>query len=159
MYQRILVPIDGSETSQRGLQEAIKLAHALASHIRLVHIVNRTPWLYSGVVPEVIDGLLAHVRSAGKTIVEEATRAVRAADVEVDHRLIEAPGERVGEFIVAAAKDYSAQLIVCGTHGLRGLRKILMGSDAEYIVSHSSVPVLLVRAQAMPADSHKNATS
>lgn len=148
MYQKILVPIDGSETGERGLQAAIELARALSSRIRLIHVVNKTPWLYSGVVPEVIDGLLAEMRSKGKTIIEEATQAVQAAGVEVDQRLIEAPGDRIGEFVVAEAKAWPAQLIVCGTHGLRGLRKVLMGSDAEYIVSHSSVPVLLIRAQA-----------
>lgn len=145
MYQRILVPIDGSEAGERGLKEAIGLARALSARVRLVHVINKTPWLYSGVPPEVIDQLLDQLRSTGETIMHEATRAVRAAGIEVDHRLIEAPGERAGEFIVTEAKDWPAELIVCGTHGLRGLRRVLMGSDAEYIVSHSPVPVLLVR--------------
>ncbi len=148
MYQNILVPIDGSEAGERGLHEAIGLAHALGGHIRLIHVVNKTPWMYSGAVPEVIDELLTQLRSTGETILHEATRAVRAAGVEVEQRLIEAPGERAGEFIVSEAKAWPAQLIVCGTHGLRGLRRLLMGSDAEYIVSHSPVPVLLVRGRA-----------
>ena len=151
MYQRILVPIDGSETGEQGLREAIGLARGLNSRIRLFHVVNKTPWVYSPTTPEVIDELLTQMRSTGESILHEATRAVRAAGVEVDHRLMEAPGERAGEFIVAEAMGWPAQLIVCGTHGRRGLRRVIMGSDAEYIVSHSTVPVLLVRGQAVAA--------
>ncbi len=145
MYQRILVPIDGSEAGERGLKEATGLARALGARVHLVHVINKTPWLYTGTPPEVIDLLLDQLRSTGETIIHEATTALRAAGIEVDHRLIEAPGERAGEFICAEAKDWPAELIVCGTHGVRGLKRVLMGSDAEYIVSHSPVPVLLVR--------------
>ena len=60
--------------------------------------------------------------------------------------LREAIGERVGPFVISAAADWPAQLIVCGTHGRRGLTRMLLGSDAEYIVRHSSVPVLIVRS-------------
>ena len=148
MYQNILVPIDGSETAELGLREAIGLARHLASRIRLVHVISERPWLYSGTAPEVFEEILTHLRSSGETIIHEAKVAVRAAGVEVDHRLIEAPGDRAGEFIVSEAKDWPAQLIVCGTHGRRGLRRVLMGSDAEYVTSHSPVPVLLVRARA-----------
>ena len=59
--------------------------------------------------------------------------------------MIEVIGERVGEIVVAQAKEWPADLIVCGTHGSRRLKRLLMGSDAEFIVSHSPVPVLLVR--------------
>lgn len=70
---------------------------------------------------------------------------MRAAGIEVDGRLIEAIGEPTGKFVVAETKDWPAHLIVCGTHGRGGLKRLLMGSDAEYIVRHSPVPVLLVR--------------
>ncbi len=148
MYQNILVPIDGSETAELGLREAIGLARRLASRIRLLHVVSERPWLYPGTTPEVFEQILTHLRRTGETIIHEAGAAVRAAGIEVDHRLIEAPGDRAGEFIVAEARDWPAQLIVCGTHGRRGLRRLLMGSDAQYIVSHSAVPVLLVRGRA-----------
>lgn len=144
MYQNILVPIDGSETGARGLQEAIGLARSLGARIRLIHVINRTPWVTQG-SPGVIEELLTQFRSTGESIVHEAKAAVRSAGIEVDDRLIEASGERAGEFVVAEANGWPAQLIVCGTHGVRGLRRLLMGSDAEYIVSHSPAPVLLVR--------------
>ena len=145
MYQNILVPIDGSQTAELGLREAIGLASRLAARIRLMHVISDRPWLYSGTSPEVFDEILTHLRSSGESIIHEAKVAVRAAGVEVDQRLLEAPGDQAGEFIVAEAQGWPAQLIVCGTHGRRGLRRVLMGSDAQYIVTHSPVPVLLVR--------------
>ena len=147
MYQNILVPIDGSQTAELGLREAIGLASRLAARIRLMHVISDRPWLYSGTSPEVFDEILTHLRSSGESIIHEAKVAVRAAGVEVDQRLLEAPGDQAGEFIVAEAQGWPAQLIVCGTHGRRGLRRVLMGSDAQYIVTHSPVPVLLVRGR------------
>lgn len=144
MYQNILVPIDGSETGARGLQEAIGLARKLGARIRLIHVINRTPWVTQG-SPGGIEELLTQFRGTGESIVHEAKTAVRSAGIEVDDRLIEASGERAGEFVVAEAKSWPAELIVCGTHGMRVLTRLVMGSDAEYIVSHSPVPVLLVR--------------
>jgi nucleotide-binding universal stress UspA family protein len=59
--------------------------------------------------------------------------------------MVEAFGAEAGERIIEQASAWPADLIVCGTHGRRGVRRILMGSDAEYILRHSSVPVLMVR--------------
>ena len=147
MYQNILVPIDGSETAGLGLHEAIQLARTLNAQIRVLHVINKTPFVAAGAGPVVIEDFLAQLRSNGESIVHEATAAARAAGVEVQHRIIEALGDRAGEVIVAEARDWPAHLIVCGTHGRRGLKRILMGSDAEYVVRHSPVPVLMIRAR------------
>lgn len=144
MYQNILVPVDGSDTAERALGEAIQLARALSSRIRIVHVLNKTPWITQG-VPGAIEELLDQLRSTSESIVREAKAQARSAGVEVDDRLAEALGERAGEVIVAEANGWPAQLIVCGTHGRRGLKRLLVGGDAEYIVHHSPVPVLLVR--------------
>jgi len=77
--------------------------------------------------------------------VHEAITAVRDAGITVDSRLIEALGSEAGETIVKEAVSWPADLIVCGTHGRRGVRRILMGSDAEYILRRSPVPVLMIR--------------
>ncbi|MDE2263408.1 MAG: universal stress protein [Gammaproteobacteria bacterium] len=144
MYQNILVPVDGSDTADRALREAIQLARNLSSRIRIMHVVNSTPWITQG-APGVIEELVTQLRSTGESIIHEAKTAVRQAGIEVDHRLIEAIGERAGEIIVGEANDWPAHLIVLGTHGRRGLRRLLVGGDAEYIVRHSPVPVLLIR--------------
>lgn len=143
MYQNILVPVDGSDIAEQALREAIRLARSLSSRIRVIHIVNGT--VPPECTPSVIEELITQQRSTGESIRHEATTAVRSAGIEVDGRLIEAIGEPAGKFVVAEAKDWPAHLIVCGTHGRGGLKRLLMGSDAEYIIRHSPVPVLLVR--------------
>lgn len=146
MYQNILVPIDGSPTAGLGLHEAIGLARRLRSHIRILHIVNGALWVGAEGASSQIDDILTQMRSSGESIVHEAKSAARAAGLEaVEGKLIEAPGRHAGDLILAEARDWPADLIVCGTHGRRGLHRLVMGSDAEYIVRSSSVPVLLVR--------------
>lgn len=143
VYQNILVPVDGSDTAERALREAIQLARSLSSRIRVLHVVNGIPWIAQG-APDP-EELITQMRSTGESIIHEAKTAVRSAGIEVDGKLIEAIGERVGRIVLTEAGDWPAQLIVCGTHGRRGLKHLLMGGDAEYLVRHSPVPVLLVR--------------
>jgi nucleotide-binding universal stress UspA family protein len=143
MYQNILVPIDGSDTATLGLREAIKLASAGRGRIRLIHVVDERP------VVSAPDGdaggvVIAGLRSAGVSILEEATAVTRDAGVSVDSKLVEDLGGEVGSHIVQEARTWPADLIVCGTHGRRGIRRVVLGSAAEYVVRRSSVPVLLV---------------
>ena len=145
MYTRILVPVDGSVASARGLAEAIELARHLKARIRLVHVVE--PWvMVSPETPATIHQI-AEIRSAGASLLEECENKVTNAGIKVDAELIETFGDSVGECIVNKAKEVDADLIVCGTHGRRGIRRMLMGSDAEYIVRRAPAPVLLVRNQ------------
>ncbi len=148
MYRKILVPTDGSPTATCGLQEAIKLATDQHAQIRVVHVVDEFVMVspYGIVVDSVIDQLCA----AGKSILANAQEMVQAAGIAVDTQLIEAFGAAAGEHIVKAARQWPADIIVCGTHGRRGLRRIVLGSDAEYLVRHSPVPILLVRPAGSP---------
>lgn len=150
MYKRILVAIDGTESSRRGLGEAILLARSLGSSLRLVHVVNKTPWISPGLNESVLQHLIDDLRGTGECILHDAESVVRAAGLEADCRLIEALGAEAGECIVQEALSWPAELIVCGTHGRRGIRRVLLGSDAEYIVRSTPVPVLLIRASGAP---------
>lgn len=147
MYERILVPIDGSETAALGLNEAIKLAKNQGGKIRLVHVVDElvvvSPYASAGNLQPIIDIL----RRGGESILGDAKSVAGRAVVEVDTLLVEAMGGQAGDHIVQQAKEWGADLIVCGTHGRRGIRRLVMGSDAEYIVRHTPVPVLLVRGR------------
>jgi nucleotide-binding universal stress UspA family protein len=144
MYTRILVPIDGSETAAHGLQEAIRFAADQKARLRVVHVVDELVMVspYAIVAENTIEALC----TAGKSVLANAQEIVGAAGVEVDAEMIEAFGTAAGEHIVKAATAWGADLIVCGTHGRRGLRRIVLGSDAEYLVRHAPVPILLVRA-------------
>jgi nucleotide-binding universal stress UspA family protein len=145
MYRRILVPVDGSAASARGLDEAIELARHLKARIRLVHVIE--PWVMvtrdtmTADIPQIIE----LIRSAGSDLLKECESKVANAGVEVDAELIETAGAPAGESIVKKAQEMNADLIVCGTHGRRGVRRLLLGSDAEYILRRAPVPVLLVR--------------
>jgi len=141
MYKHVLVPIDGSETARLGLNEAIKLAKHLKADIRLIYVVDKV----AKIRPEAVQAFVDQLRGDAESAVHEAITAVRDAGITVDSRLIEALGSEAGETIVKEAVSWPADLIVCGTHGRRGVRRILMGSDAEYILRRSPVPVLMIR--------------
>lgn len=148
MYTKILVPIDGSSVAVLGLEQAIGLAKQLGSRIRLIHIVNELPLVPPEVTGATFDQVFDRLRDDGASLLKKAEADVRKAGIEVDTQLVEDAGSSAGERIVQEAAAWHADLIVCGTHGRRGIRRIVIGSDAEQIVRSSSVPVLLVRAPA-----------
>ena len=152
MYSRILVPVDGSAASNQGLNEAIELARQLKARIRLVHVVE--PWVMvtPETMPATVQQVAETIRGIGVVLLKECEKKVTDAGVEVDADLIESIGGPAGAIIVKRAKEVDADLIVCGTHGRRGVRRLLLGSDAEHIVRRAPVPVLLVRQQE-PAES------
>lgn len=145
MYPLILVPIDDSATAQRGLDEAIALAQRLGSSLRLMNVVDAR--LLIGEVSSLLspDDLLQHWRDAGERLVATAAARARAKGVAADGVVRCDPGMRVCDLIVQEAKTVNAHLIVMGTHGRRGLRRVALGSDAELVLRDSPVPVLLVR--------------
>jgi nucleotide-binding universal stress UspA family protein len=146
MYKRILVPTDGSNTAICGLREAIKLAKDQTAQIRIIHIVDELVMGSSPAYGVVMDNVIGDLRAAGKSILASARAMVTDAGITVDTQLVEVFGGRAGEHILKAAQEWPADIIVCGTHGRRGLRRIVLGSDAEYLVRRAPVPILLVRA-------------
>ena len=148
MYGKILVPVDGSDTSTRGLNEAIKIAQAQGSQLRLVHIVNEfildstfAPGLYA-------ENLVETLVKGGREMLDIAEKAAKREGVKADTVLIESIGGVASDLILAQAKQWPADLIVMGTRGRRGLARLAMGSDAEQVVRAAMVPVLLVRGVA-----------
>jgi nucleotide-binding universal stress UspA family protein len=91
----------------------------------------------------VVDSL----RERGKTILADSAALVRKQGLEPETVLLESIGGPAADLIVAQAKDYQAELIVMGTHGRRGFRRLALGSDAEQVVRLATVPVLLVRGE------------
>ena len=144
MYKRILVAFDGSSTSMRGLEEAIRLAKSTGGRLLLVHVVNEL--ITSEYGPTVYnDQIVASLREAGANVLEDAAGIVRRADIPFEQKLIDSLGTRPADEIVAIAKSWPADLIALGTHGRRGLKRLAMGSDAELVLRQSPVPVLMVR--------------
>lgn len=147
MYQRICVPIDGSETSARALQEAIKLADSKAQ-LRLVHVVEDIYPLdaesYSFVDYAALQEAVRH--TAERTLAL-AAKKVQQSGKSAETALLEAGGERVANVLESDARHWQADLIVIGTHGRSGLSRLLLGSVAEGVLRVASVPVLLVRSE------------
>ena len=149
MYQRILVPIDGSPTSDHGLDEAIALARLTGASIRLLHVLDdlvfttgfETGATYAGTV-------LPRLRQRSERILAAGRQRVSAAAVAVDTLTIECFAKRPCDVIVEQATQWPADLIVIGTHGRRGVTRMMLGSDAEQVARMAPAPVLLVRSPA-----------
>jgi nucleotide-binding universal stress UspA family protein len=151
MYSRILVPLDGSATAQRGLEHAMGLAGALGATLRVLHVVDARQ-LIAEASADSPESRLEAWRMAGEHLVASVARQVRDAGVDVEGVVRYDPGLRVSDLIVCEAMDGRADLIVMGTHGRRGLRRLALGSDAELVLRESPVPVLLVRAESLGPD-------
>ena len=155
MYKRIVVPVDGSETAQKALTTALQMARESNGCVHLVHVVEGlTPMAadpygaYSGEVVEVM-------RQSGRKILDDALALARAEGVQANTQLFDNFGERLAEVVADSATRFNADLMVVGTHGRRGLGRVLMGSGAEQIIRLSPVPVLVLRSiRTKEADLH-----
>jgi len=148
MYQRILVPTDGSATASKGLTEAVALAKLTGGRICLLHVVDTMP------IAVVADGMgsyaaeiIPFLRTGGQTILDKALMRVEAEGVPVEATLREMIAGRVCDVVMEEASTWKADIIVLGTHGRRGVRRMLLGSDAEQVLRSAAVPVLLVRGE------------
>ena len=89
--------------------------------------------------------VLKRLQEGGQKILAEGERSAKAAGVPVETKLFESFGDRLADLVAKDAVEWGADLIVLGTHGRRGLRRALLGSDAEQVARHVTVPVLLLR--------------
>jgi len=147
MYQRILVPVDGSPTSKHGLQEAIRMAKMTGGKLRLMHVVDDTSIAlsfdaYAGYPSDWLENL----RQDGERLLAGARAVAAAAGVEADTVLRDNFALPVHELVVTEAGAWPADLIVLGTHGRRGIGRVMLGSSAENVLRRSPIPVLLVRS-------------
>lgn len=150
MYKKILVPVDGSVASGRGLSEAIEFAKATGATLDLVHVVDEFV-IVAQAAPAAWKGLAEAVRASGEKVLADAAAVVREHDVPFTTELLKATGGGAAGAVVGQAKKLSSDLIVMGTHGRRGLRRLTLGSDAELVLRTSPVPVLLVRGEVGPS--------
>lgn len=158
MYSKILVPVDGSDTSTRGLNEAIKIAKAQGSQLRVVHIVNEFVLDYTYSPGVYAANLIESLVKSGRAVLDTAVTAAQRHGVKADSVLLESIGGAASDLILAQAKEWQADLIVMGTHGRRGFARLALGSDAEEVVRTATVPVLLVRGALQGRNTPKTAT-
>jgi len=155
VFEKILVPLDGSEHSQRALETAIEIAKKFGSHMVLLHVYSVTvtpvivpepttvtpagvPVATSGEVAKMVDA----ARDVGREILGEGKRNVETEGIEVDTMLKE--GNSVQE-IVKLAREGQFSLVVVGARGIHRIRELLMGSVSEGVAKNSPCPVLVVK--------------
>ncbi len=148
----VLVPVDFSPGSESAARYAFWLAGRLGARLRLLHVFAGLGHASAGVAPDLRDELLAAGRQAreqaGRDLTDLAARLVQTAGsapapkpetAVVDSRASTA------DAIVEAAREAQADLIVMGTHGRSGLRRMVLGSVAEQVVRSAGCPVLTLR--------------
>ena len=142
MYKRILVPVDGSETSTRALIAALQMARESGGRVRLLHALDELAYLsgFEGAVD-----LLKLARDYANKTLADALDVAKSAGVPADTKLVETQGRHLGETVADEASAWEADLVVVGTHGRRGLGRVLLGSGAEQVIRLAPVPVLAVR--------------
>lgn len=147
MYQRILVPVDGSATAERGLREALKLATGQNTRLLFLHVVDDYTTLSEMTSASGYDEMLRSLRQFGLDTLAKAKHEADAASVHCETLLREVTGKRVADVIVEQAAQHGCDAIVMGTHGRRGFTRLTLGSAAEGVARISPVPVLLVRME------------
>ena len=146
MYQRILVPIDGSTTARRGLAEAIRLAQRSGGRLRLLHVMDDVAYAIGvGSAKEYAGSVVPRMHGVADELLSKARGEAEAAGVEAEVAMRDGLNGAVCDIVAAEARQWPADIIVLGTHGLRGVKRLLMGSDAEGVLRIAPVPVLLVR--------------
>jgi nucleotide-binding universal stress UspA family protein len=147
MYDRLLVPTDGSPEVDAVIDHAAGLAAAHDADLHAVYVVNTAG--YAGLPGNgTVGGLDAMMNEQGETALDRA--AERVGDRFDERVLVEgSPSEEIVDY----AEEASCDLIVMGTHGRGGIDRLLLGSVAERVVRTSSVPVLTVRVEGRPDDS------
>jgi len=145
MYQRIMAAVDGSETAERGLNEAIRLAQDQKAKLAIAHVIDLVIVYGAGQFPGAYIEATREV--AQQTIARARKMAMDAGvDAEIFAPEIVTSGYHVADTIAQVARDWKADLLVVGTHGRRGVSRLLIGSVAERIVRLAPCPLLLIRA-------------
>lgn len=147
MYQKILIATDGSELSGKAADAGIALAALSGGELLAVQVVPRYPVSY-------FEGGMslqnADVAAVERQWAESAHAHVKAVETQASARGVKAKGltvhaELVAEAIIATAEKHSCDLIIMASHGRRGLSRLLLGSETTHVLTHSSIPVMVLR--------------
>lgn len=144
MFKHIMVPVDGSPTAQKAVGRAAALAQAFGSRVTAVYVID--PYPFTGLGSDFAYGQAEYLGAANAEAAEatEAARAtLAAAGVAVETRVVES--HAIWRGILETASTLGVDLIVMGSHGRRGLEKLVLGSVAQRVLSHAALPVFIER--------------
>jgi nucleotide-binding universal stress UspA family protein len=147
MYKKILVATDGSTLSKKAVANAIALAASLGAEMVAVKVVPRYPQSYfeGGLALQAaeVERVEAQWASEGQTIVDGVKKAAEANGVKT--KAVTVKSDVVSDAIIAAAKKHKCDLVVMASHGRKGVKRLLLGSETQQVLTHSHVPVLVLR--------------
>ena len=146
MFKHILVPVDGSATAFSAVDNALALAKAFGSEVTAVYVID--PYPFTGVGADFAygqDQYLTAATAEANAAVDAVAARLQDAGVSVHKRVVEASSASRG--ILEAAQAVNADLIVMGSHGRRGLEKLVLGSVAQRVLSGAALPVLVVHGK------------
>ena len=144
MFKHIVLPVDGSSTSMMAVDKVKGLAQTFGSTVTAIYVID--PYAFSGVGTDFAYGQAQYLSAAtteGNEALAGATRVLEAAGITVSASLIESHAIYRG--ILETASSVDADLIVMGSHGRRGLEKLVLGSVAAQVLAHAHLPILVVR--------------
>lgn len=147
MYQRILVATDGSALSKKAVSSAIALAKLSGAEMVALKVVPRYPQSYFEGGLALPPGDVAKVEKQwaehGQAIVDAVAKSSAAKGLTV--KAVVAKSDLVSDAIIATAKKHKCDLIVMASHGRKGIKRLLLGSETQQVLTHSHIPVLVLR--------------
>jgi nucleotide-binding universal stress UspA family protein len=147
MFTHILVPTDGSELSQRALTEALALAKSSGGKVTALHVhppYPGTPYGHFGPAENVVEqAYLDQQRTAATELCRDIEAQAKTAGIPVETRI--ARGSDVYRKIINTAAEEGCDLICMASHGRRGISGLLLGSETQKVLTHSTMPVLVLR--------------
>lgn len=147
MYKRILVATDGSTLSKKAVRTAIELATEISAELVALYVVPRYPVAYfeggMSISPQDVARTEKQWADKGQAVVDAVQLAAQAEGVRA--KAVISRSDLVAESIIAAVKKHRCDLVVMASHGRKGIKRILLGSETQHVLTHSSVPVLVLR--------------
>lgn len=147
MYKRILVATDGSQLAQHAVDHAIELCALTGAELVATQITPRYPKSYfEGSLPlsrEEVGRIEKQWSEAAQTVLDAVKAAAKARGVKV--KTVQARSDMIADAIVAAATKHGVDLIVMASHGRKGIKRLLLGSETQHVLAQATVPVLVLR--------------
>jgi nucleotide-binding universal stress UspA family protein len=149
MHKHILIPTDGSETAQKGVDYGLDLARSLNARATVVTVTDPYPVpglaLGAGWIPS--DGEVSDYYAAQKKAADKILQDVKSAAVKLgmDVAIVHISEARAADAILQTAQDHGADLIVMASHGRRGVSRLVLGSQTAEVLALADIPVLVVK--------------
>jgi nucleotide-binding universal stress UspA family protein len=148
MFKHILLPTDGSPLSEKGVKRGIAFAKGIKARVTTIHVVPQFRILADeAMLPSAAplrQRLVAEATTRAKRIVDRPAKWAKTAGVRYKGVIVP-PGGLIYEKIIATARKENCDLIFMSSHGRRGVASIILGSETAKVLTHSRIPVLVVR--------------